>query len=927
MDPGGPEPGRQDRSPLTNLLKGKPFPVVVVGLVALAVIVAVIGRLGDSGPEAAATSTTSPSGPTPSTDPTSANTGHQIPPLDGCTLISIDDVGVALGLPDDVGLIQFSGHEGCLWQPPDDVPAMQGRSAQLEPGSPDDFGSAATLDDVAGVPVSGVGQVAMWFGGGDMGTLSVVTETEQAYLFIRLSISRPDVSDQDRLDLAKGLAASAIDMVVLGPPEPIEADLCDLVTDQEAEALLAPEREGRAAAMDHVFVSDNFGEVADLTQFGDFECTKLILTEIYVKVQTAAESDFGDGANIDGVPGVPLDGVGDSAMWFENVPAGGGFASPHEADVISVAWSGAMFRIVLALPDLGPDEQFDTAKELASKALGRIPGGPIIVQQEKPDLSNLGYVDNLLAKEEAGEWTHEDGLIATLKLFADEADSGAVLRHPELLDYSGTGIISLAEEYLDTAEPGPAKDEVTRLLDLLTPRFNRTAPPETSKSLTVALGDFIFPDLLAQEPPPDEEQLQEGSEDRGYASPDDDVPHDYSAPPIEPGECAGLEPKQAGWDTSGYELGTYGAWVGAVLFPIAGQEDGWSRETHLLWAQQALTDSIAKYGTPPVCIWMLLSHHGGSYTFVEQRIDPSVCLVFINKPMQPRNPDHFKQQLAADIAHCYIPLLFPGQSGATYLARRWWNHALAEYMSNVVYPGVNLEWRLAPAMRAEETSRPMVERGADNWIFFQDVVNVLGDEELGQIIQALPGGNNPILDQVELANRDEMSGMYQSFSKHMTDVAVTDTGGGFIAYQPPKVTKSLDGPGNYELELNAFQAARWEVSIPSGQYACVTGEMGEEVQVSYRPGKVGSPSGEWTDFPTEETAFNEDFVVVATSVHDGERFRMNVRDVNEEPDCQKKEPQKKPPPQTCNCDPSAYFLVFQDIPELLQKVLNPGGSS
>ncbi|MGC2240974.1 MAG: hypothetical protein WA726_09055 [Acidimicrobiia bacterium] len=927
MEPGGSEPGGQGNNSLIQLLKNNRALAAVVGGVALVVVVTIVGNLAGDGPEAAATPTTLTASPTtPSTGTSVDSPGHQIPPLDGCTLIPFDDVAVALGIPDDVGLNQLSRNEGCLWQAPDDEPSVRGRLVVLTPGNPDDFGSGATLNDVTGVPVPDLGDLAMWFGGTDTGTVTVVTETDLAYLFMQLSISRPDVTDADRLEMATALMSSAIDTVVLEPPVPIEADLCDLVTDEEAEALLAPHRESRPGAMRDLIVSDNFGETVDLTQSGEYECTKLILTEIYVKVQTSPESDFGDTASLDGVPGVAVPGIGDEAMWFENVPAGGGFASPHEADILAVRWENARFRIVLALPDLGPDEQFDTAKELGTKALGRIPGGPIIVEQEKPDLSNLGYVDNLLAKQDEGEWSYEDGLIATLKLFADEADSGAVLRNPELIDYSGTGIISLAEEYLDTAQAGPAKDEVTRLLDLLIPRFNTTSTPEVSKSLTVALGDLFMPDIVAQEDPAGEEELQQGSEDRGYAPPDDDVPRDYSAPPIEPGECANFEPKQAGWDTSGYELGDYGAWVGAVLFPTAGQEDGWSRETHLLWAQQALTDSIAKYGTPPVCIWMVLSHHGGSYTFVEQRIDPTVCLVFINKPMQARNPEQFKQQLAADIAHCYIPFVFPGQSGATYLARRWWNHALAEYMSNLVYPGVNLEWRLAPAMRAEETTRPLVERGADNWIFFQDVVDVLGEEALGQIILALPGGDNPFFDQLALAEREEMSGMYQTFGEHMTDVSVADTGGGTIPYQPPKITKSLDGPGTHEQELNAFQAARWEVTIPSGQYACITGEAGEKVLVSYRPGKVGSPGGEWAEFPTEETAFNEDFVLVATSVQDGEKFRLSVRDVNEEPDCQKKEePQTEPPPETCDCDPSSYFLVWQDIPELLQKVLHPGG--
>ncbi|MGA7096266.1 MAG: hypothetical protein WB245_01725, partial [Acidimicrobiia bacterium] len=145
----------------------------VLGAVALVVVVAIVGNLGGDGTEVAATPTTPAS---PSTTPTTIeSSGHQIPPLDGCTLISIDDVSAALGLSSLNGLQQVSRNEGCLWQAPDDDPTVRGRLVVLTPGNPDDFASGATLNDVTGVPVPDLGDLAMWFGGTDTGTLTVVT--------------------------------------------------------------------------------------------------------------------------------------------------------------------------------------------------------------------------------------------------------------------------------------------------------------------------------------------------------------------------------------------------------------------------------------------------------------------------------------------------------------------------------------------------------------------------------------------------------------------------------------------------------------------------------------------------------------------------------------------------------------------------------
>ena len=112
-------------------------------------------------------------------------------------------------------------------------------------------------------------------------------------------------------------------------------------------------------------------------------------------------------------------------------------------------------------------------------------------------------------------------------------------------------------------------------------------------------------------------------------------------------------------------------------------------------------------------------------------------------------------------------------------------------------------------------------------------------------------------------------------------------------------------------------------------YACITGKKTEDATVTYRPGKAGAGTeGGWSEVPSEETAFNDDFVVVATSVRDSATFSLVVRDVHEEEDCEDEEEEEPPPPPPpCECDPSDYFLVWQDIPDILQKIFAPGGFS
>ncbi len=913
------EEGQSAGTLLRELLRDRRVVGALVAFVILFVLVVSLGG-GSDDPEPTATDTTPITGATTTTS-AQIDVGHQIPPIDGCTLLSDEEVLSSLGVSENTSVIRFSGGEGCLWQP-DDGSEL---SIQLRPGDPGDFADAAVVDGVEGESVPDVGEAAVWFGGDEVGTLSAVRPTALGYLFMKLTISRADVTDEQRLDIAGVLLTSAMDTVEFGPPPTVEVDLCELVTDDEAEELLAPHREGRAAARDAVFVTDDAPGLVDLNQTDQFNCSKLILAEIYVRVESGGHDLLDEGANLDGVMGEPVTGIGDRAMFFEKVPFRSSFSAPHEIDVLVVGWQDAVFSVVISLPDLQPEAQFAAVRSLAGKALGRIPGGPGAVTtfiDESPDLSALGFVENLLARETAGTWSREEGLIATLQLFAGETDSNAVLDQAELLDRSGTGIIALAQEYLETEADTPGRQEIARLLDLLIVPLGPAPEPEVSTTLTVMLGDLLSPGLIAQ---------TDDETDLGYAAPPE-IPggFDYPEPDYTPGECATQEPVVPGWEPSGFEVPDAGPWTGAVLFPSEGSEGGWMRETHLLWALQALTDTAQKLGAPPVCIRMLFTQQGGSYTFVEQKLNPSLCGIFINRPMQNRNPDHFRQQLAADIAHCYFPKAFPNQWDVDYRMRRWWNHALAEFLSNVVYPGVNLEWRLSPSMSAQETSLPLVLRDAGNWMFFQELVNVVGLEGIAVVMNALPGGNDAYLDEFALADLQEMNEFYHSFSQQLTDAAVADTGGGTIPYDPKAREIALSDREIFIEETLPFLAVRWHVTVEPGKYACMSSLSSDETLVSYRPGAPGSSgSGGWMRLPEDETAYSDDLTLIATSVEDGQ-FSLEVRDVHEESDCEDEEeppdpPESKKPDEPCECDPSAYFLIWQDIPDLLKQVLTPPG--
>ena len=198
----------------------------------------------------------------------------------------------------------------------------------------------------------------------------------------------------------------------------------------------------------------------------------------FISLEPGDPADFGADAPIDGAPGLPVPGFGTAALLFHaGTDDGTGrttLAVREERDL-----GDLHVRLSLGRPDLAPDERGLIVARLMRDILPRFDGEPVPagppalvgdvgqLDPDPPDPARLSYVNDLLAKERDGEWTRGEGLAAVLGYFAGERDA-TVLRHADNSDREGTGILRLAEEYLERGADDGHREEVERLLDQLT---------------------------------------------------------------------------------------------------------------------------------------------------------------------------------------------------------------------------------------------------------------------------------------------------------------------------------------------------------------------------------------------------------------------------------------------------------------------------
>jgi hypothetical protein len=473
------------------------------------------------------------------------------------------------------------------------------------------------------------------------------------------------------------------------------------------------------------------------------------------------------------------------------------------------------------------------------------------------DQSNISFVDNLLAKVEDGEWTLGEGLVASLRLMAGEIDASSVLRHPELVDYEGTGIVAMAYDYLDDGPDADAKSEIRRLLDLVVLSNERLEAMAGLDAQSPALGGAL-------------PRLKSSAEDClsffvGYELP----------PGV--GQC--LEVLSVTISGTEYRL-----FSPAPPLPTG----GWMEE-HYDRTIEALNDTVPVYkgfgSLPPANL--VFSAKDTVYSAAAHDHLGGICGVAIYKSMQSATDGDFKQILAHELAHCFQTETFVEQNKVDYAYIKWREEGLANYLSNVIYPTHNWEWGSLDALAQYELTTTLFDRAYSNFLFFQYLGQRVGNTGIFAIVETLPGswvGAGLVDQQIALAAYPRMDEMYHDFAKAMTDGTVIDTSGAPIPYQISEVnqpTFEITEPHRHKDEMEPFGVVRYRIVVEAGKEADLNLMDQGEIRDSSRP----TNEIEWGELPTtlQGDECDAGVILVVTTTKPDSGFNLDSLDVRDLP--------------------------------------------
>jgi hypothetical protein len=642
----------------------------------------------------------------------------------------------------------------------------------------------------------------------------------------------------------------------------------------EATSEVPPVDCGRLITSDEAFEAlDVLGGMSQVSQSEVCHATWSDDESFYVQIGPGSPNDFAPGAIIIGVTGDTISDLGDEAIWFGGPEAEDGGAYGVVAVRQATQHGDLYYRVVLGRPNVDEATQREITIGLARTALPRFPG--VVIQEAAiefefvefpddpaPDPSAQGLAENLLAKEEAGDWSRGEGLAATLRYMLDDAPITEIHTGPELVDNSGSLIIELAREYVESGDDETLKGEIQALLDSLTINLDDLQSEPVASEL-----------IVSRVPLATEEQNPCG---------------DNST------ECLDEVPLPS---RAGVPDGKYTLWADLINGP------GW-QAGDIEAAKVAILDSAAKYealGSMPSVTTVLRA--GGETLYVDY-LGSENCVLYISEFLADFDDDKFQQIIAREMAFCLIASEFNTTIKADQAGTQWWTRGVVNYLSGYVYPSTNLEHEKLPGeLASHELSTTLAERTWTNWIFFEYLHGFLGGPEaILSLLGDFPPGGDHI---AALADADSMDVLFHDFERALTDANVGDQGPGTVPYEPIAWELDVFGPLEASLSAQPFGVRRLQITVPDGMTACFTTTAQGEMRSSWRTGVPGEP-GTWDE--VEPTTLQGDHMLVVTAVKPGSSYHIQVTDVSEDPDC---EDDEDSPPTTLGdcglCPPSQYY--------------------
>ncbi|HET6379784.1 MAG TPA: hypothetical protein VFH63_01950 [candidate division Zixibacteria bacterium] len=710
-------------------------------------------------------------------------------------------------------------------------------------------------------------------------------------------------------------------MAAVGPDvPPIKA--CGLLTDADVEEALG--------------LLDIPWEERELIEFGaGEECTWTHARDgedvegLAVSIGPGSPDDFAPGATLLDTTGTPVEGVGAAAVWF------GGSDRGILSVVQPTSLGYAFARLELQRVDLDDEGRLETARVIGARAVSRLPGAApaardldtTTLEHPPPDQAAAGFVENLLAREAAGEWTRGEGLVATLEMFLGEREADDVLVHPELASYEGTGIIRMAQDYLALEPDEPQHEAVRALLDRLVFSEERLEAMAGIGPVSAGLGAPARRSGRLPIVP-----LQDAVTDCAAFF----MPH---VPPPGISTCLEWRPTNV---PPGGEPGKYRVFVPAPGLPQAGwTEDDYDNGLTALEHAASVLERLRPL--PPVN--MIFSVFVGE-TPLASAATPGFglpCTVTLFPKMQDEEQGAFQQTIAHELGHCLTGENFPAQQAVGYTLTKWWEEGVAEYLSNVVYSMVDDEWRRwLPELVDTEQAAGLLARAYDNFAWFQEVATTRGTDGVLDLLSVLAHcsvsgpeergdcDGQTIRDQaIGLGQWPGVEELYHRFVQHTTDEAVRDDGGRNMAHWMGELNLDVEADaiietGRFVTLLEPWEMARHHLVVPGDDFACVEYEVSDGVLASARRGAPGNDiiQGPWSD--ALQDVFTGEMVLVASAGVDGGELSVTVRDIVETPaDC---DPTHRASGGGCAiriCGRSSFYRSRGQLPSWLEQMLPP----
>ncbi|HET7010452.1 MAG TPA: hypothetical protein VFI11_06725 [Anaerolineales bacterium] len=426
------------------------------------------------------------------------------------------------------------------------------------------------------------------------------------------------------------------------------------------------------------------------------------------------------------------------------------------------------------------------------------PGEWLELEQPPPE----GILDALKARVESGDWTYEEGLIQSLKIFTGEMEPGQAF--PEVpSELEGTGLVMEAISYLQTGSDEQARQEIERLLNIVAPDPEKLLP--FSRKI-------------------DSPSSRRGS--AGLAQANLQLPCSTlwtdGFPDVPGMVCFQYTEEQF----QGLKLRVFG--------PESPQQIWGSQSGYLGAALQAVKDSLSSFGglfvggaagklgnvdvvftlinTPKADALAVTPWEYAGGTGCRIIIYPDSIVDNENKKSADDDFAVFQQTMAHEMFHCFTAWNYPahwsaGFNGA-YEVLDWWLEGAAEYFSNVVYPKTNDEWFRTTAWQVNSAQTSVVNMSYDNFGFFQYLGNSLGNNGLLSLLATMPTSGDEAAQAGKLAAQPNMETIFHDYALAFVDGKILDSAGAGV-YLPTKPAYVLP-----ENRLNITQADSLNLAAP-----------------------------------------------------------------------------------------------------------------